>query len=109
MPTDPRREPGLAFDPAAKSVSVAGGCNRFTGSYTRAAVDGITFSPMAGTMMACIDGMETEDAFLKALPRVRTWNILGPILELYEEAGTLMARFEARKAVATKQGQDTRR
>lgn len=99
---DPKREPGLVFDAAARRVSGSGGCNRFTGSYTRTAVDGITFSPMAGTMMACIDGMETEDAFLTALPRVRTWNILGPILELYDEAGKLLARFEARKAVAAK-------
>jgi heat shock protein HslJ len=53
-------------------------------------------------MMACIDGMETEDAFLKAMPRVKAYNILQRILEMYDEAGTLLARFEARDQAPSK-------
>jgi copper homeostasis protein (lipoprotein) len=94
--TGPEREPGLVLDAAAKRVSGSGGCNRFTGSYARAGADGLTFGPSASTMMACVDGMETESAFLKAMSHVRTYNILGTILEMYDEAGTLLARFEAR-------------
>ncbi len=91
------REPGLAFDAAAKRASGSGGCNRFTGAYTRTALEGLVFSPMAGTMMACADGMDTERVYLKALSRVKSYNILGSILELYDEGGTLVARFEARR------------
>ncbi len=99
---DPTREPGLMFDAAAKRASGSGGCNRFTGAYTRTALEGLVFSPMASTMMACADGMDTERVYLKALSRVKTFNILGPILELYDEGGTLVARFEARQAAARK-------
>lgn len=99
---DPAREPGLAFDAATRRVSGFGGCNRFTGGYARTGVDGLTFGPSAGTMMACIDGMETEDAFLKAMPRVKAYNILQRILEMYDEAGTLLARFEARDQAPSK-------
>jgi copper homeostasis protein (lipoprotein) len=101
-PKDPKREPGLAFDPAAKRVSGSGGCNRFTGGYALTGVDGVSFGPVGGTMMACADGMQTEDAFLKALPRVKTYNVLGTILEMYDEAGALLARFEARAAAPSK-------
>ena len=59
---DPTREPGLMFDAAAKRASGSGGCNRFTGAYTRTALEGLVFSPMASTMMACADGMDTERA-----------------------------------------------
>ena len=99
---DPKREPGLTLDASAKQVSGSGGCNRFTGSYARSGADGLTFGPSAGTMMACIDGMETEDAFLKAMPRVKAYNILQRILEMYDEAGTLLARFEARDQAPSK-------
>jgi copper homeostasis protein (lipoprotein) len=100
--TDPKREPGLAFDPPSRHVSGFGGCNRFTGGYALTGVDGIRFGPTAGTMMACADGMETEDAFLKALSRVKTYNVLGTILEMYDEAGALLARFEARAEAPAK-------
>ena len=99
---DVAREPGLAFDAAAKRASGSGGCNRFTGAYARTGADGLTFGPTAGTMMACADGMETEDAFLKAMSRVKTYNILERILEVYDEAGTLLARFEARVRAPSK-------
>jgi copper homeostasis protein (lipoprotein) len=95
---DPRREPGLTFDATARRVSGSGGCNRLTGPYVRSGPDGIALGQIAGTMMACVDGMETESAFLKALPRVRTWNILGGILEFYDEGKTLVARFQAKPA-----------
>ena len=51
---------------------------------------------MAGTMMACPEGNDTEQAFLEALRHVHTWKIVGQHLELFDAAGTLVARFEAR-------------
>ena len=47
-------------------------------------------------MMACVQGMDTEAAFFKALDKVRTWKILGQHLELYDAGGNMLARFEAR-------------
>ncbi len=46
-----------------------GGCNRFTGKYLLK--DGeIKFEAMASTKMYCMDTMEIEDAFFKALYQV---------------------------------------
>jgi heat shock protein HslJ len=90
-----QREPNLIFHPESDRVSGSGGCNRLVGSYTR---DGkqISFGNFATTKMACADGMDTEDAFLRALTRVRTWKVIGRHLELYDAKGMLLARFEAR-------------
>jgi copper homeostasis protein (lipoprotein) len=51
-------------------VSGSGGCNRFTGSYELNG-ERLTFGETAGTMMACIEGMETEKEFFAALKQVR--------------------------------------
>jgi copper homeostasis protein (lipoprotein) len=99
---DPEGGPDLTFDAAAKRASGFGGCNRIMGSFARTGLDGLTIGQMAGTMMACADGMETEAAFSKALARVKRFNILGSILELHDEAGKLVARFEARPAARAK-------
>jgi heat shock protein HslJ len=45
--------------------------------------------------MACLEGMETEAAFLQALNRVATWKITGQKLELYDGSGNAVASFEA--------------
>ena len=50
---------------------------------------------MAGTMMACPEGND-EQAFLEALGQVSKWKIVGQHLELFDAAGNLVARFEAR-------------
>ena len=47
-------------------------------------------------MMACVEGMETEKAFLEALAQVRSWRIAGIHLELLDAGGTVLARFVAR-------------
>ena len=101
-PRDPARAPALVFDDASGRVAGSGGCNRITGKYARAGIDGLSLGPMAGTMMACPDGMDTERAFLTALNRVTSFNILASILELYDDAGSLVARFEARPAEPAK-------
>jgi heat shock protein HslJ len=58
--------------------------------------DQLTFSQMARTMMACVEGIETEKAFLDALKQVNTWRIAGQQLDLFDAAGRLLARLEAR-------------
>jgi uncharacterized lipoprotein YbaY/heat shock protein HslJ len=90
-----RREPHLVLGAGDDRVSGAGGCNAFSGSY---AVSGpsIRLRPLAATMMACADGMERERAFLAALGRVQRWQVSGQHLELKDDAGRMLARFEAR-------------
>ena len=89
-----QREPHLIFEPEHHRVVGSGGCNRFSGSYALTN-DRIRFGQLASTRMACADGMETEKDFLASLERARRWNILGEDLNLYDEQGALLARFEA--------------
>jgi copper homeostasis protein (lipoprotein) len=91
----PQREPHIILTPEARRVSGSGGCNRLVGSYELYG-DRLTFGQMAGTRMACLEGGATEQAFLEALRRVYTWKITGQHMELFDAAGTLVARFEAR-------------
>lgn len=89
-----QREPSLVLHPADHRFSGSGGCNAIAGSY---ALDGnrIELAPLAGTRMACAEGMDAEQAYLAALARVRSWRVTGQHLELYGPAGELLLRFEA--------------
>ncbi len=94
MTDSQRQQPYLVFDSKSLRVAGSGGCNRLTGSYKRNG-DQLTFGQIASTRMACVQGMETENAFLQALQHVSTWKIAGNQLELLDAAGNLVARFEA--------------
>lgn len=89
-----QQEPHFILNSQLRRVTGSGGCNRITGSYD---LNGhhLVFSQMAGTMMACVEGMETETAFLEALNRVAAWKITGQELELYDGSGNAIASFEA--------------
>jgi putative lipoprotein len=93
LPPQPR-EAYFVLNPANRSVTGSGGCNRLTGTYQLNG-DRLAFSRIASTMMACVDGMETEQLFLKTLGRVNRWRITGQRLELFDGAGSPVARFEA--------------
>jgi len=89
------REPSLDLHAQNQRVTGFTGCNRLSGSYTLN--DGeLSFGTLAGTMMACVDGMEAEKTFLEALAEVRSWRIVGIHLELMDAAGAVLARFEER-------------
>ena len=90
-----QREPHFVLKAQDRLVGGSGGCNRLTGSYE---LDGdkLVFSKMATTRMACPQGMDTEQAFLDALAKVKTWKIVGERLELFDAGGNLLMRFEAR-------------
>jgi uncharacterized lipoprotein YbaY/heat shock protein HslJ len=92
---DNQREPHFVLQSETKRVSGSGGCNRMMGSYT---LDGdkLAFSQMAGTMMACPEGMDLEQAFHAALQKVAKWRIDGETLELFDAAGVSVAGFESR-------------
>jgi putative lipoprotein len=87
-------EPHFVLHRADKRISGSGGCNRITGSY---ALEGerLTFKQMAGTMMACVGGMDTERAFLDALQQVARARVTQQHLELLDASGTVLGRFEA--------------
>ncbi len=89
------RGPSLVLHADSQRVAGFTGCNRLSGSYLLKGSE-LTFGALAGTMMACVEGMETEKAFLEALAQVRSWRIAGIHLELLDAGGTVLARFVAR-------------
>jgi hypothetical protein len=90
-----RSTPGGKLLATVDRVSGSSGCNRLMGGY-RVEGEALTFDQLAGTRMACAEGMETEKAFLDALARVARWRISGDKLELLDAGGRLLATFEAR-------------
>jgi heat shock protein HslJ len=88
------REPHFVLHPEDRRVSGSGGCNRMLGSYSLGG-QSLSFSQLAGTMMACTEGMETERAFHEALSKAVTWKIEGERLELFDGKGQSVARFES--------------
>jgi heat shock protein HslJ len=82
-------------------VTGSGGCNQLGGAYVlepgeALAQGSLTFSAIAATRMACAEGMETEAAFLAALPEVRRFELAGIHLDLLDAAGNRLARLEVR-------------
>jgi copper homeostasis protein (lipoprotein) len=86
------REVFLTLVAEGRRVQGFSGCNRFIGSYH---LDGkrLGFTQMAGTRMACVEGMEQEEAFFKALESTASWEIMGEHLELYDAGGGRLLRF----------------
>lgn len=90
----PQQEPYLVLDRANQHVSGSGGCNRITGSYKLKGNE-LTFSRMVATMMACMQGMDTEKKFLKALGDVTSWKITGHTLQVFDDNQNPVAEFKA--------------
>ena len=62
----------LRLDSASGRAAGNGGCNRYSASYSLRG-DSLSFGPGMSTKMACPDGMDLEDAWLKTLPNVVTF------------------------------------
>ena len=90
-----RVEIHLRLDRQGRRAQGFAGCNRFIGGYELEG-QSLRFLQLATTRMACPDGMEQEQAFLKALESTTGWNILGEHLELYSQGGELLARFKSK-------------
>ncbi len=88
-----QREAHMVLQEADQSLAGFGGCNRFFGSFEHDA-EKLSFSGMGSTMMACPEGMDTEQAFLLALGETNRAVISGEFLELFHDERKL-ARFEA--------------
>ena len=90
--SSPEHDLWIQLDPRSKRVTGSGGCNRMSGPYqTR---DGtLRFGVLVRTQMACIT-MERENAFLHALEQARRYWIRGRYLDLLDESGRQVLRFE---------------
>ncbi len=93
-PAEPTQQAWLMLDPAGHRASGFAGCNLLTGDYTLED-DRLTFSHMATTLRMCLQGMDQEQAFLKALPVVARWRVSGTRLALLDKDGGVIATFEA--------------
>lgn len=89
-----QREAHLIFAAHKQRVSGSGGCNRIMGGFELAG-DKLHLGQMVATRMACLDGMEQEQRFLKALGDVEHYRIDGSQLELLDRSGEVVARFTA--------------
>lgn len=85
-----QRAPYFVLASSSHRVSGYAGCNRMMGGYT---LDGakLSFTQMAGTMMACAQGMDTEQGFHAALAQVAAWRIEAGRLELRDANGAVVA------------------
>jgi heat shock protein HslJ len=70
------------------------GCNNFMGGYILQEGNRLSFSQLAGTLMACPD-MEKEQQFMKLLGTVDNYAIKGNALSLNKARMAPLARFEA--------------
>jgi putative lipoprotein len=93
-PAEQQTEAHLVLHKQDSRVSGSGGCNRLMGGYMVEG-DALHFKQMASTMMACMHGMETEQAFLAALGKVEHWKVSGSELMLSGSDSTPVARFSA--------------
>lgn len=75
-------------------VTGSDGCNHVAGTYEMTG-DGLRFSRMIATQMACRNTGDTERAFHDTLNRAAGWRIAADRLELFDAAGALLGRFEA--------------
>lgn len=76
-------------------VTGSGGCNRIMGHYELNDPERIRFSQMAATRMACLDGMELEQDFLRVLESADSYHLDGDRLVLIRARMAPLARFEA--------------
>ena len=93
----PAADTGISaqFSPDGK-ISGSAGCNRYSGTYTVSGSSITISSSIASTMMMCDDAiMEQENAYLKALPEAKTYEIKGDQLTLTGADKTSLASYKA--------------
>lgn len=95
-PATGAREAHLQFALDENRVAGSGGCNRVSGGFSLEG-DGLSFTQMISTRMACLDGdvMATEQGFLAALGRVQSHRTGAAGLELLDDAGIVLAHLQA--------------
>lgn len=91
-PVAPGGDAQLQFDRNSGRVSGSGGCNRVTGSFTRAGVS-LKLGQMAATRMACADPVRgaNEAQFLAALQNTTSYRLAPGRLALLDASGRTVA------------------
>lgn len=91
-PIAPGGDAQLQFDRNSGRVSGSGGCNRVTGSFTRAGVS-LKLGQMAATRMACADPVRgaNEAQFLSALQNTASYRLAPGRLALLDTSGRTVA------------------
>ncbi|MCY1374529.1 MAG: META domain-containing protein [Pseudomonadota bacterium] len=91
-PIAPGGDAQLQFDRNSGRVSGSGGCNRVTGSFTRAGVS-LKLGQMAATRMACADPVRgaNEAQFLSALQNTTSYRLAPGRLALLDGSGRTVA------------------
>jgi copper homeostasis protein (lipoprotein) len=85
----------LTFQTEGARVTGSGGCNNIAGSYEVKPPNRLRFNQMAGTMMACFDGMDVEQQFLDVLSKVDSYYITDGRLQLLRARMAPLAEFES--------------
>lgn len=89
-----KKEMHLILKKEGNRVNGHAGCNSFMGTYTLLEGNRISFSQLAGTLMAC-PNMELEKQFMDLLQRVDNYAVKGNALSLNKARMAPLARFEA--------------
>jgi heat shock protein HslJ len=89
-----KKEPFLILNASEKRINGNGGCNSFFGSYELQGNNGITFSKIGSTKMACPnDVMEVELNLFKALESTNQFTLRNDTLILTQANMSLLAKF----------------
>ena len=99
-----RDRPHFALQPGEQRVTGSGGCNRFAGSFERDDTQGkVALTGIVSTRVACAEETRTllEVRFFDALQQTRRYRLVDSThLDLLDEAGGVLAQFEAAAAPA---------
>jgi uncharacterized lipoprotein NlpE involved in copper resistance len=85
----------ITLQASDNSVFGANNCNRIAGGYRLKGANGIRFTPLASTMMACVGGEDTDWQFGQMFDQVKTYRLSGHQLQLFGAKDALLATFEA--------------
>jgi putative lipoprotein len=88
-----QREAHLKLRADNNAVAGFSGCNNFGGTFT-IEEDAINLGPLAMTAMACFEGMDTEQEFVRALDEMDRFEIIGDTM-LGLKGDTVILQFEA--------------
>lgn len=91
---EPMKDITLKLSKDGNRASGFSGCNNYTGTFSSPAEMRLSFSQMAVTKKACMNGMETEDQYLKVLAQADNYTINGNMLSLNKARMAPLARFE---------------
>jgi putative lipoprotein len=89
-----KKEINMVLVSEGNGVRGYSGCNRFKGAFEQRG-DQLTFRQMASTSRACVEGMEQEMKFLKALKKTQKYKIRGDTLSLYDHTDRQILHFVA--------------